>query len=66
MSASLFSLKGQVAVITGAASGIGYAIATQLSAAGAQVAMVDRADNVLLKLAQVRAGIGLIYRSWIR
>lgn len=56
MSASLFSLKGQVAVITGAASGIGYAIATQLSAAGAQVAMVDRADNVEQCAAEIGAG----------
>jgi len=34
-------LSEQVAVVTGAARGIGFAIATQLSAAGARVAIVD-------------------------
>ncbi|MBK1793245.1 SDR family oxidoreductase [Devosia sp. WQ 349] len=36
------SLKGQVAAITGAASGIGFACAKALTEAGAQVALVDR------------------------
>ena len=44
------SLAGQVAVITGAASGIGLASARALVAAGARVVMVDR-DAAALKTA---------------
>lgn len=43
---TLFSLNNQVAIVTGAASGIGYGIARCLSEAGAKVAMVDRAEEV--------------------
>ena len=44
------SLSGQVAVVTGAASGIGLASARALVAAGARVVMVDR-DEAALKAA---------------
>ncbi|MCK9689318.1 SDR family oxidoreductase [Scleromatobacter humisilvae] len=44
------SLSGQVAVVTGAASGIGLASAKALVAAGARVVMVDR-DEAALKAA---------------
>jgi 3-oxoacyl-[acyl-carrier protein] reductase len=37
----MFSLEGQTAIVTGAATGIGKAIATRLAAAGATVAVVD-------------------------
>jgi 3-oxoacyl-[acyl-carrier protein] reductase len=37
----MFSLEGQTAIVTGAATGIGRAIATRLAAAGATVAVVD-------------------------
>ncbi|HEY9024895.1 MAG TPA: SDR family NAD(P)-dependent oxidoreductase, partial [Burkholderiaceae bacterium] len=40
-------LAGQVAVVTGAASGIGLASATALVAAGARVVMVDRDAGAL-------------------
>lgn len=40
----MFSLEGKVAVVTGAASGIGYATAKRLLAAGAKVVMCDLAD----------------------
>ena len=37
----MFSLHGQTAIVTGAATGIGEAIATRLAAAGATVAVLD-------------------------
>ena len=40
-------LAGQVAVVTGAASGIGLASASALAAAGARVVMVDRDADAL-------------------
>jgi NAD(P)-dependent dehydrogenase (short-subunit alcohol dehydrogenase family) len=44
---SLFSLKDQVAVVTGAARGNGLAIAEGLSRAGAMVLLVDRLPEVI-------------------
>lgn len=41
-----FSLNGKVAAITGGATGIGYAIAELYLARGAQVVLMDVADNV--------------------
>jgi NAD(P)-dependent dehydrogenase (short-subunit alcohol dehydrogenase family) len=42
---------GQVAVVTGAASGIGRAIALRLAAGGAHVAIVDLQDDLAAKVA---------------
>jgi ribitol 2-dehydrogenase len=44
-------LKGQVAAITGAASGIGLACAETLLGAGARVVLVDRAEEAVRDLA---------------
>jgi len=44
------SLRGKVAAITGAASGIGLACARALLAAGARVVMIDRAEDRLSRL----------------
>jgi D-threitol dehydrogenase (NAD+) len=41
-----YDLTGQVAIVTGAASGIGHAIATVLAERGATLALVDRSDQV--------------------
>lgn len=50
-------LSGQVVAVTGAASGIGRAVADLLVAAGAQVALVDRdRDGVLAVAEALRAG----------
>ena len=38
---NMFSLSGQTAIVTGAATGIGEAIARRLASAGAQVAVLD-------------------------
>lgn len=42
-----FSLAGQVALITGGASGIGFAIAAAMKRAGARVAITGRRENAL-------------------
>jgi len=47
MQASLFSLAGRVAAITGGAKGIGRAVAGALAAAGAAVALIGRDANAL-------------------
>lgn len=45
-------MAGQVAVVTGAAGGIGQAVATRLAEEGAAVALVDRAEERLRLLAK--------------
>jgi gluconate 5-dehydrogenase len=47
-----FSLDGQVALITGAGSGIGLAIAHRMAAAGARVALVGRREAPLIDAAR--------------
>ena len=42
MSNELFSLKGKVALVTGAVYGIGFAIAEALASAGATIVFNDR------------------------
>ncbi len=42
---SAFSFDGQVAVVTGAASGIGRSVAERFAQAGASVAMMDRDES---------------------
>jgi len=55
-----FDLKGQTAVVTGAATGIGRAIAFRLAEAGARIAVADRdtpkAEIVAAQLPRVPAG----------
>ena len=54
----LFDLSGKTAIVTGAGSGIGFAIAMRLSAAGAEVHVLDinqsTVDDAVAKLNRSR------------
>ena len=54
----LFSLAGQVAVVTGGSSGIGRAIALALGRCGAAVVLVARREHVLVETVDTLAGQG--------
>lgn len=53
-----FGLGGRVAAVTGAAQGIGQAVAAALAHAGADVAIVDLDEDRLRETAQLVAGAG--------
>jgi NAD(P)-dependent dehydrogenase (short-subunit alcohol dehydrogenase family) len=54
-----FSLEGRVALVTGAASGIGFACAQLLAARGARVALFDiNADQGKARAGEIGAGAG--------
>jgi short-subunit dehydrogenase len=52
------SLAGKVAIITGASSGIGWALAKELSAQGCAVGLIARREELLAKLAAEVAATG--------
>jgi gluconate 5-dehydrogenase len=52
--ARLFSLQGKVALITGAAGGIGGAVARGFAAAGAELVLADRNEAVHARSAELR------------
>lgn len=52
-------LRGQVAVVVGAASGIGRAIATGFAAEGCAVALTDRSPSVAQTAAEIAAAHGV-------
>jgi 3-oxoacyl-[acyl-carrier protein] reductase len=53
-------LAGRTALVTGAASGIGRAIAVHFLAAGARVVLADRAESVVGAAADIGAAAGLV------
>ncbi len=60
---SLFDLSGKVALVTGAASGIGFACAEILAEAGADVTLADMQADSLDKAVAVLSGRGLKARG---
>ena len=57
-----FSLKGKVALITGAAYGIGFAIATAYHKAGATI--VFKKQEFLLKVMYAMLQMKKLYKQW--
>ncbi|MEX0810044.1 MAG: glucose 1-dehydrogenase [Dongiaceae bacterium] len=57
-------LKGKVAIVTGAAMGIGHAIATRMSGEGARIALLDILDNEGTTLAKELAASGPGAHYW--
>lgn len=55
---SVFDLTGRTAVVTGGAQGLGLAMATALSTAGATVVLADRAEEEGTKAAEDLRGAG--------
>jgi NAD(P)-dependent dehydrogenase (short-subunit alcohol dehydrogenase family) len=53
----MFDLEGRVAIVTGASSGLGVAIARALASAGARVALVARREDRLAELAKELDGL---------
>lgn len=59
VAARMFGLDGRVAVVTGASSGLGAAVAHALASLGARVAMVARRHDRLAELAQGIDGLAV-------
>jgi rhamnose utilization protein RhaD (predicted bifunctional aldolase and dehydrogenase)/NAD(P)-dependent dehydrogenase (short-subunit alcohol dehydrogenase family) len=53
-------LSRQIAVVTGAASGLGLAVAEALRAEGAEVALLDIAEDAVMAAAKRLGGIGMV------
>ena len=53
-------LTGQVAVVTGGAGGLGFAVATLLREQGAEVAVLDIAEAAVAEAVRTLGGLGLV------
>jgi NAD(P)-dependent dehydrogenase (short-subunit alcohol dehydrogenase family) len=58
VSLKIFDLKGRVALVSGAASGMGRAMSLALAEAGADVMLADRNRDGVQKTAEDIAGMG--------
>jgi 3-oxoacyl-[acyl-carrier protein] reductase len=58
MENAMKELEGRVSIVTGAAQGIGRAIALELAAAGADVVLADIIEDALAKVAEEIKGLG--------
>jgi gluconate 5-dehydrogenase len=64
MNLNVFSLKNDVAIVTGGASGLGFAVCKCLHEAGAKVVMVSRRSEKELKKACSEIGENAYYRQF--
>lgn len=60
-----FSLKGKVALVTGAAYGIGFAMAQALSQAGAEIAFNCRSQEHMTKALEEYKKLGIVAKGYI-
>ena len=54
------NVRGQAAIVTGAATGMGAATATALAAAGARVSLLDIKQEILMRQAEKVGGLGVV------
>ena len=62
---TLFSLEGKVALVTGAAYGIGFAIAEALAGAGAKIAFNCRSQEHMEKALEAYEAKGIHARGYL-